>query len=516
MNNNITTNKSKNEAMDIQSILEKIKTLSISNDDKALLMKQFKYNIMNPSLSDNKDLETIHKKYLDTSQHPQQIQDTNFINTNPHHYNPQHYNLNQYNPNQYNPNMPIQSNNLMTTAHFEILKNKIDTVQFELIDLLRHVKDYTQKYMTSVRQQDLEKIDEYIKGLFEVDKKLKETTDKSEMVPQTLEGEGEEPATEESVITRATSGIKNFMGNIGKNVSGITSLVKSTSDIANNYLSKNIITTPEEEKKLQTTTINSKINTNKNVVSIDEYIKSNENRLNNNTPIQEQKKKEAEIEEGKSEEKEEEENTGNNNEEEKEEEEENTDNNEEESELDSENRGNNNEEENTDNNEQESELADTEDIQEKDIQEEDEIQEEEENLDNNKAVQEEENEIININSNNINNSKLEEDEDEEETTPDNLGNALNELNQKMKTDIDNTIVNTSNSNKTDIQQGGSFNSKLHTKLENNIKLLKLKLTKKKLLKKLTISNQKKLNKNKMSKHKLQKNKKNNKKTKHIK
>jgi hypothetical protein len=266
MNNNITTNKSKNEAMDIQSILEKIKTLSISNDDKALLMKQFKYNIMNPSLSDNKDLETIHKKYLDTSQNPQQIQDTNFINTNPQHYNPQHYNPqhynpNQYNPNQYNPNMPIQSNNLMTTAHFEILKNKIDTVQFELIDLLRHVKDYTQKYMTSVRQQDLEKIDEYIKGLFEVDKKLKETTEKSEMVPQTLEGEGEEPTTEESVITRATSGIKNFMGNIGKNVSGITSLVKSTSDIANNYLSKNIITTPEEEKKPETTT-KSKINTN--------------------------------------------------------------------------------------------------------------------------------------------------------------------------------------------------------------------------------------------------------------
>ena len=35
----------------------------------------------------------------------------------------------------------------MTTAHFEILKNKIDTLQYELIDLLRHVKDYTQRYM---------------------------------------------------------------------------------------------------------------------------------------------------------------------------------------------------------------------------------------------------------------------------------------------------------------------------------------------------------------------------------
>jgi hypothetical protein len=504
MDNNITTNKSKNEAMDIQSILEKIKTLSISNDDKALLMKQFKYNIMNPSLSDNKDLETIHKKYLDTSQNPQQIQDTNFINTNPHHYNPQ-----QYNPNQYTPNMPIQSNNLMTTAHFEILKNKIDTVQFELIDLLRHVKDYTQKYMTSVRQQDLEKIDEYVKGLFEVDKKIKETTEKSEMVPQTLEGEGEEPATEESVITRATSGIKNFMGNIGKNVSGITSLVKSTSDIANNYLSKNIITSPEEEKKPQTTT-NSKINTNKNVVSIDEYIKSNENRLNNNTPIQEQKKKEAEIEEAKSEE--EKEDKGNDNEEEEKEEE-------------KQDKGNDNEEEEKEEEKQE-EKEDTGNNEEEDTgnnEEEYTGNNEEENTGNNEDEntgnnEDEEEENTGNNEEEENTGNIEDEEEVVATTPDNLGNALNELNQKMKTDIDNTIVNTSNSNsdKTKIQQGGSFNSKLHTKLENNIKLLKLKLTKKKLLKKLTISNKKKLNKNKMSKHKLQKNKKNNKKTKHIK
>ena len=141
--------------MDIHSILDKIKNLSISNDDKAILMKQFKHNIMNPSLQDDKELENIHKKYLGSNTMPNQIPDNNYIQSQPQQYNPQ-----QYNPQHYNPNIPpIQPNNLMTIAHFEILKNKIDTVQFELIDLLRHVKDYTQRYMTSVRQKDLAEID---------------------------------------------------------------------------------------------------------------------------------------------------------------------------------------------------------------------------------------------------------------------------------------------------------------------------------------------------------------------
>ena len=71
----------------------------------------------------------------------------------------------------------------MTSAQFEILKNKIDSLQYELIDLLRHVKDYTQRYMNAVRQQDLDKINEYINGLFEVDKTLKETQDLAKSAP---------------------------------------------------------------------------------------------------------------------------------------------------------------------------------------------------------------------------------------------------------------------------------------------------------------------------------------------
>ena len=48
----------------IQTILDKIQQLPISPDDKALLMKQFKYNIMNPSQGEDQSLEHIHNKYL--------------------------------------------------------------------------------------------------------------------------------------------------------------------------------------------------------------------------------------------------------------------------------------------------------------------------------------------------------------------------------------------------------------------------------------------------------------------
>ena len=55
-----------------------------------------------------------------------------------------------------------------------------------------------------------------------------------------------EEDTEQSMIAKTTKGITSFMGNIGSSVSGITGLVSSTADMANNYLSKKIISSPEE------------------------------------------------------------------------------------------------------------------------------------------------------------------------------------------------------------------------------------------------------------------------------
>ena len=225
----------------VQIILEKIQKLPISNDDKAILMNQFKENIMNPSRHEDKNLEDIQNKYLKNIIPQSQM---NLSEPNIYTHIPQ-YNMipQEYNP--YQPKPTIQSD-VMTTAHFEILKNKIDSLQYELIDLLRHVKDYTQRYMNSVRQQDLDKINEYINGLFEIDKALKETKEKAaEALVEPVPVE-EQPETQESVIAKTTNGIKNALGSFGDSVSGLTSLVSSTADIANSYLSKPIIKKKED------------------------------------------------------------------------------------------------------------------------------------------------------------------------------------------------------------------------------------------------------------------------------
>jgi len=259
----------KKKYLDIQGILEKIKNLPIDDDDKVTILQQFKDNILNPSRGENERLDQLQAKYIGS---PPQIQPINF----PPVINPQQQQQQQHQPLYGYPmpnfkSLPTQQSfmagDMMTTAHFEILKNKLDSLQLELIDLLRHVKDYTQRYMNAVRQQDLDKIDDYINGLFNVEKTLKETREAAATPPQGLEEEETPPETKEGLIAKATSGIKSFIGSIGNNVSSITNLVSSTADVANSYLSKKIISSPETNTDKQT---NNKSNTNTNVVSVEE------------------------------------------------------------------------------------------------------------------------------------------------------------------------------------------------------------------------------------------------------
>ena len=76
--NEMESENDKQTSSNIQLILDKLKTLPISNEDKSLLMNQFKQNILNPSKNENKTLEDIHNKYLGSN--PMQAQDTNYIN----------------------------------------------------------------------------------------------------------------------------------------------------------------------------------------------------------------------------------------------------------------------------------------------------------------------------------------------------------------------------------------------------------------------------------------------------
>jgi hypothetical protein len=302
------------KSLDVQQILDKIKNLQIDNEDKATILEEIKKNIMNPSAGENQNLNDIQSKYT-TMNMPQGYQgyqgyqgSPNLMPINSYQnqpnfqqihqkFDPQQINNHQINNHQkHNQFQPTnydnsQQSQVMTVMHFDILKNKIDSLQYELIDLLRHVKDYTQRYMNAVRQQDLDKINEYINGLFEVDKTLKETQELAESAPAEGEegeegGEGE-PQDRKSLIGKATSGIKNFFGNIGNNVAGITDLVKNTADIANGYLTKKVIpsstsnasnvsvssnTNSNTINRNSNTTGNTIVSRNKNIVSVDDYI----------------------------------------------------------------------------------------------------------------------------------------------------------------------------------------------------------------------------------------------------
>jgi hypothetical protein len=250
-----------NKNIDIEQIIDKIKNLPIDDKDKASILSQMKSNIMNPSIGENKNLDDIQNKYSSINMPRIEYQNQNQGNGN-----------GNQNQSSYR-NQIMDQSQPMTVAHFEILKNKLDSLQYELIDLLRHVKDYTQRYMNAVRQQDLDKINEYINGLFEVDKKLKETQTLAEEDIEEEEAE-EEPEDRKSVISKATSGIKNMFGSIGNNVASITNIVANTTKMANDYLVKKVIPTSNASNVNVTKTGNTSntIVKNKNIVSIEDYI----------------------------------------------------------------------------------------------------------------------------------------------------------------------------------------------------------------------------------------------------
>src|SRR6056300_1295407 len=116
MNNNMNTtnvnsekeNNEQENSNNIEKLLDKIKNLPIANDEKAVLMKQLKTNMMTPSKDEDKNLEEIKNKYLQNV--PQQMLDPNYsneqTNTNlqlqqlqPQHLQSQHLQYQQ----QYNP-----------------------------------------------------------------------------------------------------------------------------------------------------------------------------------------------------------------------------------------------------------------------------------------------------------------------------------------------------------------------------------------------------------------------------
>ena len=308
----MATENKRTNYMDIDSLIDKVSKLPIPDTEKADLLRKFKENMMNPDRGEIENLNRIQSKYstmYSGTANPQgglPVAPAEFLPS----INP---NLSQMPISSMAMMMPQQlQQNCMTTAHFDVLKNKMDSIQLELVDLLRHVKDYTQRYMNATRQQDMEKIDAYINGLFEVDKQMKRAEEQAAVMATEEEADVAAAGPEKSTITRATDGIKNFLGSIGDGVSGITSFVSSTANIVNDTLSKKVLSTPtttttspnttspntatasasasassstNNTGAATNTTANTKGNTNGNIVSVDDYINSNMNQIESTSPV---------------------------------------------------------------------------------------------------------------------------------------------------------------------------------------------------------------------------------------
>jgi len=313
----MATESKKNNYMDIDALIDKVSKLPIPDTEKANLLRQFKENMMNPGRGEIENLNRIQSKYSNinpgTTHSP--LTPSDFlpsINPNlpnqPYQPNlPNHPNLSQMPMSSMAMMMPSQQlqqlqpqQQGLTVAHFDVLKNKMDSIQLELVDLLRHVKDYTQRYMNATRQQDMEKIDAYINGLFEVDKQMKRAEEQAAVMAVEDEVEALAAGPEKSTITRATDGIKNFLGSIGDGVSGITSFVSSTANIVNDTLSKKVLggtpttasapsvpATNYTNTNTRTTTSGNGTNTSSrgNIISVDDYIQSNMNQVEGASPI---------------------------------------------------------------------------------------------------------------------------------------------------------------------------------------------------------------------------------------
>jgi len=106
---------------------------------------------------------------------------------------------------------------------------------------------------------------------------LRDIKEQQAMIEESEPGEEETlEDAKQGVLTRATNGIKNFFGSIGDNVSSVAGLVSDTANAANGFLSKPLLGKSEDEKAKQEKA-KAEASSNKNIVSVDDYISSNMN-----------------------------------------------------------------------------------------------------------------------------------------------------------------------------------------------------------------------------------------------
>ncbi len=183
--------------MNVSKVIE---TLRKSDLDKNTQLKIIN-SIINPSQEENKELKQFKDRY-------------------------------EIKPNSSSSN---SKDGQFNNQQFEILKNKLDMIQTEMADMMVHFKDYAQRYLTAMRQSDMDKLLSYVEELTEANKSLKEAQEVMSEEEKKLEAQQEEES--KGFFSRATEGVTNLLSGVKGGVQSLTGFVASTSQMANSALS---------------------------------------------------------------------------------------------------------------------------------------------------------------------------------------------------------------------------------------------------------------------------------------
>ena len=109
------------KGLDIQQILDKIKTLPIDDTDKATILEEIKKNITHPSAGENQNLDNIQSKYTKMNMPNMQQENSNYRqapNFQQMHqqFNPNNNSNSNSNPNP-NPNLNGERDAVLNNVH---------------------------------------------------------------------------------------------------------------------------------------------------------------------------------------------------------------------------------------------------------------------------------------------------------------------------------------------------------------------------------------------------------------
>ena len=340
VNSSINTNKPPTEPV-IDTLLNNVMELPVSNNQKIKMLNILRENIQRPDMDEERRFKEIENKYLNVfAQQQQQIpngyggmngipmqqpqpqmygmqgmqpgmqqgmpgpygMNAGYGMQQGYMHHPPQYNYNPFGMGGYMMNPYGGNSGTLNEYHFQILKDGLDVIRTEIIDLMRHLKDYTQRYMANTRESDMEKITDYIDELMNINKNLEQAKVVAEDIKAEDNAEAAEKKEEESkgimdkagaLFSGAVSGVKNAVGSVGD-------IISTTVKAANNVLAKPVIggdNTEEQPPQTTNATTNTSTNTvgtnannanannanannanankNKNMVDVNDYMKSN-------------------------------------------------------------------------------------------------------------------------------------------------------------------------------------------------------------------------------------------------